>query len=121
LSSLLADDGWRVTTAADGHAALEAVDRARPTAMVLDLMMPRCDGFEVLQELRTRPETRDLPVIVITARELNDEDRERLGRNAERVFQKQAVPLEELRQEIRGILTARRQRGESSERGEGEV
>ena len=121
LSSLLADDGWRVTTAADGHAALEAVDRARPTAMVLDLMMPRCDGFEVLQKLRTRPETRDLPVIVITARELNDEDRKRLGRNAERVFQKQAVPLEELRQEIRGILTARQQRGESSERGEGEV
>jgi CheY-like chemotaxis protein len=121
LSSLLADDGWRVATAADGEAALAAVERARPAAMVLDLMMPRCDGFEVLHALRMRPNTRDLPVIVITARELNDEDRERLGRNAERVFQKQAVPLEQLRQEIRGILTARRERGESSERGEGEL
>jgi signal transduction histidine kinase/CheY-like chemotaxis protein len=121
LSSLLAEDGWRVATAADGEAALAAVEQARPTAMVLDLMMPRCDGFEVLRVLRTQPKTRDLPVIVITARELNDDDRERLARSAERVLQKQAVPLEQLRQEIRGMLTARRPRGESSERGEGEL
>jgi signal transduction histidine kinase/DNA-binding response OmpR family regulator len=121
LSSLLAEDGWHVTTAADGEAALAAVEQAPPTAMVLDLMMQRCDGFEVLRVLRTRPTTRELPVIVITARDLNDEDRERLARNAERVFQKQAVPLEQLREEIRGILAARGARGESSERGEGQV
>jgi signal transduction histidine kinase/DNA-binding response OmpR family regulator len=121
LSSLLAEDGWHVTTAADGEAALAAVEQAPPTAMVLDLMMPRCDGFEVLRVLRTRPATRELPVIVITAKELNDEDRERLARNAERVFHKQAVPLEQLREEIRGILTARQARGESPERGGGQV
>ena len=121
LSSLLAEDGWHVATAADGEAALAAIDHARPTAMVLDLMMPRCDGFEVLRALRTRPATRDLPVIVITAKELSDDDRARLARNAERVFQKQAVPLEQLRQEIRGILTERRSRGESSVRGDGQL
>jgi CheY-like chemotaxis protein len=76
--------------------------------MVLDLMMPRVDGFEVLNSLRMKPTTRDLPVIVVTAKDLTDDDRERLGRNAERVILKQAMPLDGLRDEIRGVLTARR-------------
>jgi CheY-like chemotaxis protein len=108
LSSLLAEDGWKVATAADGEAALTAIQRSKPTAMVLDLMMPRVDGFEVLRSLRTSPTTCDLPVIVVTAKDLTDEDRERLARNAERVILKQAMPLETLRAEIRDLLGARR-------------
>jgi signal transduction histidine kinase/DNA-binding response OmpR family regulator len=110
LSSLLAEDGWRVATAADGAAALAALAHEKPTAMVLDLMLPHVDGFEVLQTLRSQPTTRDLPVIVVTAKDLTDDDRERLARNAERVILKQAMPLEGLRQEIRGLLMARRDR-----------
>jgi signal transduction histidine kinase/DNA-binding response OmpR family regulator len=117
LSSLLAEDGWRVATAADGEAALAAVEQEKPSAVVLDLMMPRVDGFEVLQTLRRRQSTHDLPVIVVTAKDLTDDDRERLARNAQRVIVKQAVPLEELRQEIRGILTRRTHNGLA--RGEG--
>ena len=94
-------------TAADGLAALAAVERDHPTAMVLDLMMPRVDGFEVLRTVRTQPTTRDLPVIVVTAKDLSDEDRERLARTAERVILKQAMPLDRLRQEIRGLLMSR--------------
>ncbi len=122
LSSLLAEDGWRVATAADGEAALAAVQVERPTAMVLDLMMPRVDGFEVLQTLRGQPTTRDLPVIVVTAKDLTDEDRERLARNAERVILKQAVPLEDLRREIRGLLRARHPRNgeKGAQRGSSE-
>src|SRR5204863_2937563 len=70
LSSLLAEDGWRVATAADGAAALQAIERERPTAMVLDLMMPRVDGFEVLQSVRSEPRLRDLPVLIVTAKDL---------------------------------------------------
>ena len=117
LSCLLAEDGWRVATAADGEAALAAVEQHKPSAVVLDLMMPRVDGFEVLQTLRRRPSTQDLPVIVVTAKDLTDEDRERLARNAQRVIVKQAVPLEELREEIRGILTRRTHNGVAT-RGE---
>jgi CheY-like chemotaxis protein len=104
LGSMLAEEGWRVSTAADGEAALAAVERERPAAVVLDLMMPRIDGFEVLQRLRSQPTTRDLPVIVVTAKDLSDEDRQRLARNVERVILKQATPLEDLRREINGLL-----------------
>jgi adenylate cyclase len=110
LGSLLIDDGWRVTTVGDGEAALAAVDRERPTAMVLDLMMPRLDGFEVLHALRARPATRDLPVIVMTAKDLTQEDSVRLARNAERVVLKQGLPIDDLRQEVRGLLRAHRLR-----------
>jgi CheY-like chemotaxis protein len=108
LSSVLAEDGWRVATAADGAAALAAIERERPTAVVLDLMIPRVDGFEVLRALRTNPGTRDVPVIVVTAKDLTDEDGERLARSAERVIVKQATPLDSLRHEIRELLAARR-------------
>jgi CheY-like chemotaxis protein len=110
LGSLLVEDGWRVTTAGDGEAALAEVDRERPTAMVLDLMMPRVDGFEVLHALRARAATRDLPVIVMTAKDLTQEDRLRLAHSAERVVLKQGLPVDELRQEVRGLLRAHRVR-----------
>ena len=108
LSSLLAEDGWQVSTAADGEAALAAVQRERPAALVLDLMMPRVDGFQVLREIRSQPATRDLPVIVVTAKELTEDDRQRLARSAERVILKQATPLSELRQEIHDLLGSHR-------------
>ncbi len=88
-----------------------SVAEQRPTLMVLDLMMPRVDGFEVLRSLRLQPNTRDLPVVVVTAKDLTDlteDDRDRLARNAERVIVKQAIPLEGLRQEVRDVLARRR-------------
>jgi CheY-like chemotaxis protein len=115
LSSLLAEDGWRVATASDGEAALSAVERERPTAMVLDLMMPRVDGFEVLRTLRARPATRDLPVIVVTAKDLTEDDRERLAQSAERVIVKQALRVDDLRNEIRGLLATRPSRNGHTE------
>lgn len=111
LGSVLEEDGWRVMTAADGAAALAAIDHERPTAMVLDLMMPRVDGFEVLRQVRAQTATRDLPVIVVTAKDLTEEDRERLAVWAERVVLKQASRVDELRDEIRGLLLAHRERG----------
>jgi signal transduction histidine kinase/CheY-like chemotaxis protein len=116
LSSLLEQDGWQVDTASDGATALAMMKRERPSAVVLDLMMPGLDGFEVLHALRAQPTTRDLPVIVITAKDLTDDDRERLSRSAQRVILKQAMPLGELRDEIRSLLV-RRGVGEGVETG----
>ncbi len=60
--------GYEVVTAYDGKEALEKVESERPDLVVLDVMMPYMDGFSVLQELRKNPVTRDIPVIMLTAK-----------------------------------------------------
>ncbi len=64
----LAKAGYRVLTAANGRQALDTVREARPDLVVLDLMLPGMSGYEVLDDLRRRPDTRDVGVIVLTAR-----------------------------------------------------
>ncbi len=65
--ALLAEDGYDITTAADGEAALAAVELARPDAIVLDVMMPRLDGFGTLARLKAKKRTAGIPVILATA------------------------------------------------------
>src|SRR5436190_21614260 len=60
--------GYQVVTAFDGKDALQKVEDEQPDLVVLDVMMPYMDGFEVLQHLRKNPITRDLPVIMLTAK-----------------------------------------------------
>jgi two-component system, OmpR family, phosphate regulon response regulator PhoB len=64
----LTREGYRVRTAEGGAEALEAVTIDRPDMLVLDLMLPNFSGYEVLAEVRRRPESRDVPVVVLTAR-----------------------------------------------------
>ena len=64
----LAKEGYRVTTAASGRDALRAAREERPDLVVLDLMLPGASGYDVLTELRGREETKELGVIVLTAR-----------------------------------------------------
>jgi two-component system alkaline phosphatase synthesis response regulator PhoP len=60
--------GYEVVTAFDGKEALQKVAEENPDLIVLDVMMPYMDGFEVLQNLRRNPSTRDIPVIMLTAK-----------------------------------------------------
>jgi len=64
----LAKQGYRVTTATNGGEAIKAAQEHRPDVVVLDLMLPGISGLDVLQELRKREETRDVGVILLTAR-----------------------------------------------------
>jgi signal transduction histidine kinase/DNA-binding response OmpR family regulator/putative methionine-R-sulfoxide reductase with GAF domain len=80
--------GWKVTEAENGQVAVEALTAARPDVIILDLMMPKMDGFEFLDELRGRPDWQDIPVVVITAKDLTDDDRNRLNSGVERIIQK---------------------------------
>jgi signal transduction histidine kinase/CheY-like chemotaxis protein len=80
--------GWKVTEAEDGQVAIEALATAQPDAIILDLMMPTMDGFEFLDELRSRPDWHDIPVVVITAKDLTEKDRARLNGGVERIIQK---------------------------------
>ena len=63
----LSDDGYDVTEAKDGKAALELALHERPDILLLDVMMPEMDGFEVLKRLRETPTTQAIPVILLTA------------------------------------------------------
>jgi DNA-binding response OmpR family regulator len=74
LRELLEREGFTVLEAADGVLALDEVDRGAPDIMVLDLNLPRLDGYGVLSHLRARQATATLPVIVLTAN--GDEDSE---------------------------------------------
>lgn len=60
--------GYDVVTAYDGVQALEMVKQERPDMLVLDVMMPRMNGFEVLKQLKANPETQEIPVIMLTAK-----------------------------------------------------
>ena len=80
--------GWKVTEAENGEIAVEALAAGRPDVIILDLMMPKMDGFEFLDELRSQPDWRDVPVVVITAKDLTEEDRNRLNGGVERIIQK---------------------------------
>ena len=80
--------GWKVSEAENGQDAIESLTATRPDVIILDLMMPKMDGFEFLDELRGRPDWQDIPVVVITAKDLTDEDRNRLNGGVERIIQK---------------------------------
>jgi GAF domain-containing protein/DNA-binding response OmpR family regulator len=86
--SALEPIGWRVIEAENGEVAIAALAAARPDVIILDLMMPKMDGFEFLDELRRRPERQDIPVVVITAKDLTDADRDRLNGGIARIIQK---------------------------------
>jgi len=64
----LAKAGYRVSTAGSGVEALDAVRRERPALVVLDLMLPGMSGYEVLEQLRSAEATRELAVLMLTAR-----------------------------------------------------
>ena len=68
LDFILRRAGWTISAVADGDAALEAVRRLRPRVLVLDVMLPKRSGFEVLKQIRADMETRALPVLVLTAK-----------------------------------------------------
>ena len=104
LSAMLGKHGWRVATAADGAAGLRAVEAALPALILLDLMMPEMDGFTFLERLRARPEWQAIPVVVVTAKDLDETDRERLEGRVDRVIAKGSVSLRRLAGELRGIV-----------------
>lgn len=76
LNTTLTFRGYRVVTAMNGKEGLEAVQRERPSLVIADIMMPKLDGFGLVHRLRINPETRNIPVIFITATFLSPEDKE---------------------------------------------
>ena len=106
LRTVLKRDGWTVAEAANGQEALAAVAIRVPQLILLDLTMPVMDGFTFLHALRERPGCADVPVVVLTARDLNADERRRLA-GADRVLQKGQTDLRTLAGEIRTLAPPR--------------
>ncbi len=102
LRTVLERDGWTVCEAGDGCEALAQVARATPQLILLDLTMPVMDGFTFLHELRLRPGCADIPVVVLTARDLDAGERKRLS-GADRVLSKGETNLRQLAGKLRAL------------------
>jgi CheY-like chemotaxis protein len=103
LKSMLEREGCETDEAADGLQALTVLARRKPNLILLDLLMPVMDGFEFASELRKRTEWRQIPVIVLTAKDLTQEDKARLNGHVERVLFKSDYKREDLLREIREL------------------
>lgn len=75
LDAVLTFRGYRVVKAHNGQEALEIIQKQHPAIVVADIMMPKIDGFGLIHRLRIHPETRDIPVVFITATYVTQEDR----------------------------------------------
>ena len=100
----LAQEGYQIRTAADGEEALAAVARERPDLVLLDVMMPRMDGFEALKRLKADPATAEIPIIMLTARAQDEDVFEGYGTGAQWYLTKPFDPTE-LRRVVRHLLT----------------
>ncbi|WP_162241332.1 MULTISPECIES: response regulator [unclassified Methylobacterium] len=105
MSARLSRDGWRIVTAENGKVGLAAVVSERPCLILLDLMMPEMDGFAFLTILRAKPGWSSIPVIVLTAKDVDDEDRRRLGGRADKVLRKGQVGLDDLTTLLRSAVS----------------
>jgi signal transduction histidine kinase/CheY-like chemotaxis protein len=102
--SILEAQGWTVKEAANGRLALEALAGGVPDIVLLDLMMPEMDGFQVVAALQENPAWRSIPVVVVTALELTAEDRQRLNRGVEHIVSKNASTPADLMARIGALV-----------------
>tara|TARA_R110000868_G_scaffold166960_1_gene401264 strand:+ start:109204 stop:109587 length:384 start_codon:yes stop_codon:yes gene_type:complete len=68
LSFLMEKEGYEVSVATDGQTAIAMIARDLPDMVLLDVMMPGCDGFEVVRAVRDNPQTRPIPIMMLTAK-----------------------------------------------------
>ncbi|RME81649.1 MAG: hybrid sensor histidine kinase/response regulator, partial [Zetaproteobacteria bacterium] len=103
---LLEAAGFHVETAIDGLDAVDTLSRTRPDLVITDLEMPRLDGFGLIRRIKSTPAWRELPVVVISTRD-SDEDRARAEEaGAERFLVKQKLTPELLRETVESLLAA---------------
>jgi signal transduction histidine kinase/DNA-binding response OmpR family regulator len=108
IRQFLEGEPYEIVAAADGQEALEAISQQRPDILLLDLLMPRLDGFAVIERLRQDAQYHQLPIIVLTAKTLTAADYARLEQSVRTVIQKQGWGRDTLMQELWSILPASR-------------
>ncbi len=112
LSRLLNKEGWKVMEALDGGSALKILETESPELILLDLVMPEFNGFEFLSQFHKNGLNKDIPVIVLTAKELSMPELERLNLEVDHVFQKGDYSRIELLGKIRELIGAKAASGQ---------
>src|SRR5262249_49289665 len=105
LRRMLEPEGYTVVEAENGRAALERLREVSPSAVLLDLMMAEMDGFEFVEAFRRHEAWRAIPIVVVTAKDLSGDDRERLNGHVQKILQKGAHSRAELLSEVRELVT----------------
>ncbi len=106
IAELLTAQGYTIATAADGAQARAWMSTSLPAMVILDLMLPNVSGFELLSEWRGSPRTADLPVFVLTSKDLTREEEKYLRAHAESLWRKQESWQDSLTKELRRVLAA---------------
>jgi signal transduction histidine kinase/CheY-like chemotaxis protein len=108
VKSTIEDVGMRTAEADNGKAAMEWLEKnPKPALVLLDLMMPKMDGFEFLERVRSRPDFFELPIVVLTAKELTENERSFLAENTLLILNKSAQPIGSLGSAIAAIAGRR--------------
>ncbi|HJZ68754.1 MAG TPA: response regulator [Blastocatellia bacterium] len=106
VKAMIQDCGHAIEIAANGREALQSIAQRRPDVIILDLMLPEMDGFEVVHRMSLNADWRTIPVILLTARDLSHEERRALDIAAGRIIQKGSFSRDELLAEIGMALGA---------------
>jgi signal transduction histidine kinase/DNA-binding response OmpR family regulator len=110
IADTLEPEGYSVLSAESGDEGIELVRRERPAVVLLDLLMPGLDGFAVVERLRADAATAEVPIVVLTAKDLRRADRERLAGRISYLAEKSAVGRGELVELVRSVADAPRAR-----------
>ncbi len=103
LCRILKREGWNVVEAVDGGAAMNILETDQPGLILLDLVLPEVDGFDFLSQLGQNGHGHDIPIIVLTAKELSTEERQLLREKVDCVFQKGNYSRNDLIEKIRSL------------------
>ena len=115
LHRMIGKCGFQAVEAANGREAFDRIAEGVPDLILLDLLMPEMDGFEFITEFRRNPAWRHVPIIVLTAKDLSREDRQRLSGGVTRIVQKAPANHEGVLAELRSIMGARASATQSAE------
>jgi signal transduction histidine kinase/CheY-like chemotaxis protein len=104
ISKILREEGYQITKAYDGEGAIESIKHSKPDLIILDLMMPNVSGFDVIEYLKTGDDTKEIPIIVVTGKELTREQMEVLNGRVEKILKKGLLGGEVILEVVRNTL-----------------